>query len=1280
MSSDVCTPTSLALQLPEIMGLIAGHLSPSSINNCQQVSRSWNSIFTPFVWRQCFISAHKSMLGFTLDALRKHAHLIRELEFHGPIPTSYFTVNCTQLEYLSFSGTRRDWNAERYDDDDFDMNEAQSRDIADPIIRLVQSNPGLKKLMIYGLNPLPTAEFWEVVSNLKNIEKLFVNKIAIPAEHTNSFWKAISAHPSSLRLNVEFLSEDINDGTPVAPEYSSNNLDIDIGHGLNVPHTQDVTLKPQRNSSALCNSNFARLKDLYVFRLHGKAQQKSIFENCPLLESLYWKDNNAGDFPLSLFTSALQTGALSRLHALELRSTPLSDDDLYVILTSINQLTKLVIPGSGIADKTMLILFKHSATVKELNLSGCLLVRSWMNQAILSSFPLLESFSADTISVQDIMDGEPWICTGLKMLRVEIEIGCARVMNIWPNGELPFEVYLGDDLDNEVPEVGNNLDTELLEVTIELEPRDSELFLDNNPAIEIRSSDIVAKVETYTDIHAETASDENSDVTETELCELDIDVNRVDPVITHENHEYGSMLNIMAEHDNSRALSGKDTNISQKITISGVAEENDTFILGGDSDILFEESVVQLNIVSHEDLETNEKIGEIANERKEEGYDDDKEEDDDETDDMDSMKQFTVYDRLSGLHQLQVLNINTVYISGPTQAEYEAGVRREPVVLDLRLKRGLDKLKALKNLRSLSTLFKLRKQSPQKNQVNDHQKPVVAHDLLFLPDFLFPVFSCLDRKSVFTVRQVCQQWNAVGRQFISLRTHWQDNLTQFQKRAIIMQLKLFDTLEIIDGDDSWVKFCDFAGETNAMAESSRRSNGAISNDLLIGLQALSAAEDPNTYNDEGCKGQARSGGQRSRLRKLVVTRAQRYEKRLQDLLGVLPMLTSLELVDLIITKIEMHSILSSTPNLQRFIVEYTLGDVVSWDPPMSNDTQQSTSTTTSIAGSPTRSAYIHGLETLIIRHAAMDQVSLESLCEALPRLTELEVRFLHLTPIDGSDGVFSRKSFYQSLARSCPRIESLHFSLYHREMNVEESVALQHSFPALKELSMAGKDLDDIGLGHQIKLLEYYTNYLTKLEILCYSARHGNRFLERFHQFLCSARHLRHLIAPKLQYWTEYMDLEEINNSNHDTDDSGNSRGNGQVYYRPRDDAHRQYMEWKIPARRWACRDLETLHLGFTARFGSSTDAEHSRIMFGYISRYCPQLRDLQINKQMLNLHIDGGLCLLTRLKHLEKLKINGTKAEVKVGRHPYIQTWGVNMTTGPSQHTLNRRADVGRS
>ncbi|KAF9341017.1 hypothetical protein BGZ91_011356 [Linnemannia elongata] len=84
----------------------------------------------------------------------------------------------------------------------------------------------------------------------------------------------------------------------------------------------------------------------------------------------------------------------------------------------------------------------------------------------------------------------------------------------------------------------------------------------------------------------------------------------------------------------------------------------------------------------------------------------------------------------------------------------------------------------------------------------------------------------------------------------------------------------------------------------------------------------------------------------------------------------------------------------------------------------------------------------------------------------------------------------------------------------------------------------------------------------------------------------------------------------------------------------------------------WACRGLQTCHLSFDE---PGREQRASRILYGYLSRVCPRLRDLKICfpsvflengsdtsvKASLFLNLASGFCLLTRLKDLESLWID---------------------------------------
>ncbi|KAG0014381.1 hypothetical protein BGZ81_000490, partial [Podila clonocystis] len=145
------------------------------------------------------------------------------------------------------------------------------------------------------------------------------------------------------------------------------------------------------------------------------------------------------------------------------------------------------------------------------------------------------------------------------------------------------------------------------------------------------------------------------------------------------------------------------------------------------------------------------------------------------------------------------------------------------------------------------------------------------------------------------------------------------------------------------------------------------------------------------------------------------------------------------------------------------------------------------------------------------------------------------------------------------------------------------------------------------------------------------------------HEFLCDAASLKHLKARLLKYIVRYLDVFGA------TDILGHPKSTSQAgSAKPRD------------TRLWACRDLETLHLGFQwrddghlAQFSWPLEESGSRILFGYLARVCPDLQDLDISGEGLDLRLAGGFCLLSELMRLEVLKIESSVRSVDLKRRP---------------------------
>ncbi|KAG0346093.1 hypothetical protein BG005_000935, partial [Podila minutissima] len=288
-----------------------------------------------------------------------------------------------------------------------------------------------------------------------------------------------------------------------------------------------------------------------------------------------------------------------------------------------------------------------------------------------------------------------------------------------------------------------------------------------------------------------------------------------------------------------------------------------------------------------------------------------------------------------------------------------------------------------------------------------------------------------------------------------------------------------------------------------------------------------------------------------------------------------------------------------------------------------------------------------------------------------------------------------RQEFFKDLASWCPRLESLHLS--HRDLFLTpaDTTTVFSVFSRLSTISLATRDVCgpilDILLppktssrsgtttvAHVPKVPRLNSNFITFLEIVRPPAYYDEAMLSKvLHSYLCHAPHLLTLRAEHILFYLEHMDVRPQSNRDNSDVDTGPRSRLYSVDYIDRDEGdstglvgagptttseyHSTLASWtrtrllnstlpgsgasssrSTPAPKpvWACRNLQTLHLSFQARMGDSDNAEQNRIMFGYIGRVCPRLRELVLYRSLMRLSLDGGLCLLTRLVDLERLII----------------------------------------
>ncbi|KAG0007926.1 hypothetical protein BGZ80_004067 [Entomortierella chlamydospora] len=283
------------------------------------------------------------------------------------------------------------------------------------------------------------------------------------------------------------------------------------------------------------------------------------------------------------------------------------------------------------------------------------------------------------------------------------------------------------------------------------------------------------------------------------------------------------------------------------------------------------------------------------------------------------------------------------------------------------------------------------------------------------------------------------------------------------------------------------------------------------------------------------------------------------------------------------------------------------------------------------------------------------QTTMQAILRRCPRLRTLRLDQAHDINEKNAEP-FDRSSFFAAVANSCRLLKSFHFSLYNQDMTLSDSISLIREFypSTQKQVSNSAQfmvqsqcslmkiNLDTICLldrdicastnqtllGPLMK--SSFDNIITTLEIIpAIEGLHSDCIVHALHSVLCSAPSLLHVIAPTVEYFIQYFEVSEPANIERACPIW--SCVSGCFASEP------DFTKRRI----WACRGLRTLRLKFVSKTkrddACSADA---RMMFEYISKICPNLRELAIYRLKLNLELDSGFFLLSRLRFLQRLTV----------------------------------------
>ncbi|KAF9153999.1 hypothetical protein BG015_002142 [Linnemannia schmuckeri] len=293
--------------------------------------------------------------------------------------------------------------------------------------------------------------------------------------------------------------------------------------------------------------------------------------------------------------------------------------------------------------------------------------------------------------------------------------------------------------------------------------------------------------------------------------------------------------------------------------------------------------------------------------------------------------------------------------------------------------------------------------------------------------------------------------------------------------------------------------------------------------------------------------------------------------------------------------------------------------------------------------------YLQELKIVLREHIVADDNDLTRLCQHLQVLRGLKLRSFHFSIEAGSSLAYDD---YARMMAVCP--QSIDWVVQGLDLSFDTSrLLLDNSF-------------------------NNNTRRITTLEVLGYT-----KFL---HDLLCQLPHLLSIKATSSSILYEVLDVYASFRREVPKLQPYGAPSLPSIYDPVRGDSIRV----------WACQGLQTCHLSFSE---PRQDQRASRIVYGYISRVCPRLRDLKIcfpsvflengsasdsnAAATLLLNLESGFCLLTRLKDLERLWIGEVDLDglllesCDIDWMAYSSSWPSTTSPGMGPEEIRQKHDA---
>ncbi|KAG0013701.1 hypothetical protein BGZ81_000874 [Podila clonocystis] len=399
-----------ALDLTEILLRIATYLSDSELSFCATTCTPWSDLFLPLLYRTISLKWNSKI---SLEALEKHAHFVRNLSIAGNIPAQFYWIPYTRLTHLSLDYTYRNnrW------------------DLCAQLIRCQQQS---LEHMALAMPCKASKAVWEAIAGCSRLGSLSVEGTFLDAEHFPYFWDACS-QVTQLTLQCMNMSwarfippNDLSsrDRRYILGNNSNEYAEFDRLWQLDWP-----PLKVKQLTLAMNNSGI-------VLGQRHKGFQFRLLEKCPDLVTFDWRSYEGGTLDFDLFAQAVATSSCSssptetkyfpHLSRLSCSSSAAIGGQIASIVESLVaplQLLHVYQPNDAAGGRIVRSIHRHLSSLISVDLSYILDMDRAAVQIVLTSAPLLEVLVAGAVSVQDMVQGPPWVSTRLRRLSVFFDMG-----------------------------------------------------------------------------------------------------------------------------------------------------------------------------------------------------------------------------------------------------------------------------------------------------------------------------------------------------------------------------------------------------------------------------------------------------------------------------------------------------------------------------------------------------------------------------------------------------------------------------------------------------------------------------------------------------------------------------------------------------------------------------------------------------------------------------------------------------------------------------------------